>query len=363
MKKLIAALTAVALLMLTACSAQAGGADTVQDSAPETPEAAPVQEEVQTEPEEQPESEGQYGNTSGNISNNAFAVQYGEAVYYVVPTPGWDVQMGELRKADGGGDTLLYSGGRPTYLNTDGDWIYYIDGARGGIYKMRMDGTESAPLFPEDDTQSGEAQGPGAVLSMALADGWIYFRSMIRDGGSVTKYIYRVSTEGGEPEMLCRMGAQTSCFAVYDGWIYYSGLENDAWEARRMRTDGTENTKIADTSLYGVSIADGRLYYIGTTDSTAQIYSMNTDGTDNALLDGGAGAVRLNVFDGWIYFTDRTTVYKMRTDGTEKTELCELQMGNSIDMNVTDGWIYLTGDGILMLRVRTDGSDLQVTIE
>lgn len=355
MKKLIAALAAAALLVLTACGTQAEGGDTAQADAPEAPEVTPVQEDILPEPEEQPESEAQYGNTSGNISNSAFVVQYGETVYYVVPTPGWDVQMGELRKADGG-DTVLYSGDRPTCLNVDGDWIYYIDGIYSGIYRMRADGMESAPLLDDE-------QIPGAVEVMALADGWIYFRCRVRDESGVTKYIYRVSTEGGEPDLLCQMGALTSCFAVYDGWIYYGVHENDAGETRRMRTDGTENTKIADVPLYCVSIADGRLYYIGTADSTAQIYSMNTDGTDNVLLADGAGAVRMNVFDGWIYFTDRTAVYKMRTDGTEKTKLCELQMGNSIDMNVTDGWVYLTSDGILMLRVRTDGSDLQMMIE
>jgi hypothetical protein len=138
------------------------------------------------------------------------------------------------------------------------------------------------------------------------------------------------------------MGQLCSGFAVSDGWIYYSMSENDKWTAYRIRTDGTENEAIGDLNLYSPCIEGDRIYYI---DGNGQLRSMGLDGGDNTLLGDGISAVRINASEGWIYYTDTSAIYKIRTDGSELTKLRDFPTSNSIDMNVVGEWIYLRGDG------------------
>jgi len=201
---------------------------------------------------------------------------------------------------------------------------------------------------------------------MVVVDNYIYCRVRYPVDVSDTnriKGICRINLNSGEAERLQQLDAQTSGFAVYDGWVYYSIYatnEAGAWEAYRMRTDGTENAKIADVQLYSTSIADDRIYYIyGDEASGPQIYSMDLDGANNKRIADGIMAVKINVTGGWIYYADYSAAYKIKTDGTEKTKLGDVPDSNFIDMNVLGDWIYLTGDAFSMHIIRKDGSYLQ----
>jgi len=319
-----------------------------------------------------PASETQCGNTSGNISHGAFAVQDGDDIYYVLPTHlQYVMRMGDLIKVNADGvKTVLFSGNRPYGLNIVDGWIYYIDGFYGQIYKMREDGTENT-LITTADMQSGFMQGytteySCTVETMAVVDDYIYCR--IRYPADMpdidrTKAIFRIDLSSGEVMKLQQLDAQTSGFAVYDGWVYYSIYatnEAGAWEAYRIRTDGTENAKIADVQLYSTCIENDRIYYIyGDEVSGSQIYSMDLDGANKKRIADGIMAVKINVAGDWIYYVDYSAVYKIKTDGTEMTKLSDVPSSNYIDMNILGDWIYLTGDGCSVHKVRTDWVDFQ----
>lgn len=355
MKKIIIAVAVTAAAFtLTAC-----GARTDNVSVSKAPESVAVTTPVST-----PTSETNYGNTSGNISNNAFVAQDGDNIFYVLPTnPGTELHSGDLIKtnADGSTKSVLFSGGRPLCLNVVDGWIYYISSHDGLIYKMREDGTEKA-LITSADTQSGFMQGYTTqnlrmVGTMTVIDDTIYCRVLNSDR---TKELYKINADSGEVKQLQNVGVLTSGLVVYKDWIYYCKSEDNIWATYRMRTDGTENTKIADYQISSVCIENDKIYCLCKSgNSGVQIYSMDLDGSNSKPIADGITATRINAAGGWIYFTDTAAIYKIKTDGTEKMKLCDFPSSNFIDMNVLDGWIYLTGNGFNMQKLKTDGSQLQ----
>jgi hypothetical protein len=367
MKRLIiiAMTVAATVFTLAACNMEtengstSGAVETEPDPIP-TQETQPAEEDVQTQ-------ETRYGNTSGNISNGAFAAQDGENIYYMLPTHlEYEVSMGNLIKTDPDNSikTVLLSGERPYCLNVVDGWIYYVSSPEKRIYKIREDGTGNE-LITTSETLDGFMQGYAAenlsgIYRMAVADDWIYCRVNNSDN---TKEIYRINTDDGEMEKLLQIDGLMHGFAVHAGWIYYSSNENDAWEAFRMRTDGSENTKIAEVPLSSLNIENEKIYYIGG-DTGMQIYSMDLDGANNERIADGITAVCINVAGDWIYYATGAEICKVQTDGTGKTKLVDFSSTSYIGLNVVNDWIYLQdgqdlGGGQIIHRMKTDGSGLQ----
>jgi hypothetical protein len=311
-----------------------------------------------------------YGNTSGNITNGAIAAQVGDNIYYVLPThPGYEMLMGDLVKTntDSSIMTVLFSGDRPYCLNVVDGWIYYI--ANGLIYKVREDGTENTLItsgyFGQDDpgfSQGYTTQEFHRIYRMVVVDDWIYCRAFNSDR---TNTIYRINVDSGEVEKLQQVDGSMNGFAVYDGWIYFNKIEDDAWGAYRVRTDGTENEKIADFPIYRPNIVNDKIYYLGGED-VLQIHRMDLDGTNIERIADGITAASINVVGDWIYYATGSAVYKINTDGTESIKLCDYPSSNSVELNVLNDWVYLidgresgTGNRYIMHRVGTNGGELQ----
>ena len=308
-----------------------------------------------------------YGNTSGNITNGAFVAQDGNIIYYVLTThPGYEMLMGDLIKTDVDGsiETILYSGGRPHGLNIVDGWIYFI--ADGLIYKVREDGTKNTLITSgysgNNFLQGYTTQEFYSIYRMVVVDNWIYCRAFNFDR---TNGIFRINADNGEVEKLQQIDGAINGFAVYDGWIYFSKSEGDSWGAYRVRTDGTENEKIADFLIYLPNILNDKIYYLGGEDAL-QIYRMDLDGTNSERIAGGVAAASINVVDDWIYYATGRAVYKMSTEGTESIKLCDFPNSSSVELNVLDDWVYLiegresgTGNRHIMHRVSTNGGELQ----
>jgi Tol biopolymer transport system component len=126
------------------------------------------------------------------------------------------------------------------------------------------------------------------------------------------------------------------CLNIVGGWIYYSKNEDDTWKTYRIRTDGTENTKMADFQISSTSIVNDKIYYIcGDEILGSQIYSMDLDGTNNERIADGITAVRINVVGDWIYFTNTSAIYKIKTGGTEGKDRRERIAGGKIKVQKT----------------------------
>jgi len=68
-----------------------------------------------------------------------------------------------------------------------------------------------------------------------------------------------------------------------DGWIYYSN-SSDEGKLYKMRTDGTERTKLNDHNSCCINIAGDWIYYLNSREDY-QLYKMRTDGTERQIVD------------------------------------------------------------------------------
>ena len=92
------------------------------------------------------------------------------------------------------------------------------------------------------------------------------------------------------------------------------------------------------------------------------IYKIRTDGSDKTqLVDEDAGFRSLQVIDDWLYFSQDGTIHKMKTDGIEVITIePEITagyggLGAFHTFHIADGWIYYKSNGIN--KIKTDGSE------
>jgi len=249
----------------------------------------------------------------------------------------------------------IVNGGFAAY--NDG-WIYYCNEKTDNcFYKMRGDGTEKTKL----------AYHYASYIN--IVDGWIYYcyDNTYHDENYKWYYvtdecgIFRMRTDGSENERIA--GDITSRFmCVSDGWIYYAwyGIENDP-EAKvvskneeksgiyKIRLDGSERTRVTDADAYNINIDGDWIYY--TVGMGGDLYKVRVDGTEKTLLrsmDDVYFCESIIAAGDWIYyicetFDDSFPIYKIRTDGAENTLVISGDDNYGINFNIADGWIYYAG--------------------
>jgi len=196
---------------------------------------------------------------------------------------------------------------------------------------------EPEPVEESSTEQRGNTVGNIVNMGLAAKEGdWIYYPS--NDGGR----IYKIRTDGSERTRLSDDWSRS--INVVDGWIYYYGAGDNGYGIYKMRTDGSERTRLSDNQTLWITVVDGWIYYNNWNDDS-KIYKMRTDGSERTKLN-NERSYDINVVDGWIYYTvhhithdlDNNSIYKMRTDGSERTKL--FSWPSLAQINVVDGWIY-----------------------
>ena len=294
------------------------------------------------------------GNTAGNTANWGLAAEQGGWIYYSNRDGGPDSYKPYKIRTDGTGKTKLCNDAAE-YLNVVGDWVYYSQGAeQGKLYKIRTDGTGRTKLSDDDSD------------FVSVVDGWIYYIKSVTH--EPRGEIYKIRTDGtGRTKLSDEVSLAIN---VEDGWIYTINVTNEFY---KIRTDGTGWAKLSDE--YGNrivnadninAIENGWIYYFdrgfagGPAGGRASgYYKIRTDGTDQTRISDDFGE-SVNAADGWVYFSnyfDDGKLYKMRTDGANRTKLSDDDVG---DINLADGWIYYLSYGGQIYRIRTDGTGRQL---
>jgi hypothetical protein len=149
--------------------------------------------------------------------------------------------------------------------------------------------------------------------------------------------------------------------SIIDGdWIYFANVA-DQNQLYRIKTDGTQESKVSEDIAFNLNLHDGWFYYVNGSDSN-RVYKMKSDGSGRQLLN-EAGARNLIAYNDWLYFIDVTDpsdtvnymrIFKIMIDGSEKT------MINSIPVqyfNLDESWIFfMTQDEGHLYKVRSNGS-------
>lgn len=299
----------------------------------------------------------------------------GNAIYYA--------DGGELCKSVGDGSKTLAKNVSDDNYYVAGDWIYYFDYTpdKYGIYKMRTDGSEkmlvvddklSSKLYVKDDwiyyrisnydryyrnnTYSKIMKiktdgtnktvisdiGYNDCFDLYFAEDCLFYGAKETTDGNDIYCLYKIDFDGNEmgkieTEHLNRVGG----IVIVDDWLYYYAnyYNNDYndFGIHRVRTDGTGFEKIIDPNgmvAGGYYIYDDYIYYSTYTDDyfgrrnieDVGIYKIPVSGGEPVKLTNGRDGI-FCIVDDWIYYryhkpedTNRVIDYKIRIDGTEKTE-------------------------------------------
>jgi hypothetical protein len=285
-----------------------------------------------------------------NYSNDrqyGYVAAQGDWVYFNNAYNDWQFYK---MKQDGTEKTLL-STDNVRNIHIIGDWIYYInDSEPYSPYsvpcKMKTDGTEV--------TYIGWTELPFSETH--IVGDWIYYMTFGYE-------LCKMKIDGTEQTKLSFLNSYT-CLNIIDDWIYYTGADNWVY---KIRTDGTDITKIIP-EIWGnnLHIADSWIYYTGSN----SINKVRIDDTEHIEIYLGFQPLVLNIpDDGWIYFIEtdnneepKYNICKIRTDGTEKTELFPYNRstGNIFFLNVVGDWFYFREGEYYeygyLYRVKKDGS-------
>jgi uncharacterized protein YihD (DUF1040 family) len=232
--------------------------------------------------------------SSDNDSNvqYAYLIVVGNWIYYEEYRDG--KSSFNKMKTDGSQKTVLLEDTNVEVV--DGEWIYYTKNyegyARGALYKMRTDGSENTKLTDLED----------ANFKLDVSDGWIYYINGIQGGNT----IYKVKTDGSQKTKVAskqkkQYNNQYNYINVVGDWIYYSDIDcNKASSSQivgvstisKMKTDGSENTKLIDkvtatNSYEPISVVGDWIYYDDEYDeqhSKWLLHRIKTDGSQQTQV-------------------------------------------------------------------------------
>lgn len=212
-------------------------------------------------------------------------------------------------KSDGSSNQKLndeYS----AFLTIVGDYIYYSNYSDNGrITRIKKDGS--------DVTTDNKGEKHGIPISTQVKDEafflnyvgeWIYY-SNINDHYKV----YSVNTNGTYRKKLSDEGA--SSIQVVDDWVYYT---NNKGELRKVKTDGSKETQDLKSVVskfdrgYFFNVVDDWIYYSNDKDSS-RLYKIKTDGTENTRLT-LEPVTYINIAYNTIYFVSKGKMYTVPID-------------------------------------------------
>jgi hypothetical protein len=146
---------------------------------------------------------------------------------------------------------------------------------------------------------------------------------------------------------------------VVGDWIYFV-TPSEKYRMYKMRTDGTEKTRIGDdATISNLYVQDEWVYYTFPI-STEEIYKMKVDGTQKTRLT-SEGASQMNIVGPYIYYvrTKGGGIFRINQDRTGKLQY-NTQFANPTYMNVTNDWIYY-GYSDLYKRKLDTPEDIKIT--
>ena len=91
-------------------------------------------------------------------------------------------------------------------------------------------------------------------------------------------------------------------------------------------------------------------------DNTTSLYKMRTDGTEKTEMLNNFPASEINVIGDWIYYRKNNLLYKIRTDGTDETSISSNKAAGIV---VVSDWIYYSNlsDQGFLYKIHTDGKE------
>ena len=247
------------------------------------------------------------GSTSGNIVNGGLMGGNADFVFFRSEADRWSL----YKARHDGSERQKLSDDVPAYINVLDGWVYYANYADGlRLYKIRVDGTGRTRLT---DCR---------VKDINVVDDTIYYVNEDNPDADHICLPYEMKVDGSGNRLI----AQVRCSElVYDhGWLYFVGAAEGTFPIFKMRTSGREIARLNDAYSHFMNVL-GQYVFCWDVD-TGELRRMKTDGSDNvALVETSVDYV--NACGDWVYYlnTDNAhDVHRVRIDGSGNERLTHL---------------------------------------
>lgn len=147
-------------------------------------------------------------------------------------------------------------------------------------------------------------------------------------------------------------------------WLYYRN-SSDGGSIYKIKTDGTQNTKINDISSCNINVSGDWIYFKSlSSDKYYEMYRIEKDGSKLQDLNFKSNGEKI-IGDYIYYYSKQYSLNKVKIDGTENENLVESQSGSNPNEFMAGGYIYynkyVKGVGFQMFRCKLDdGNEMQV---
>ena len=276
------------------------------------------------------------GNTAANLYLEGNVSAQGNWIYFL--TDHGEIYKYSIKTKE---KTRLYShpsvGWGLRQINVVGEWVYFY-ASNEGIFKVRIDGTGAQKII---DNQ-------GLFMYMCVADGYIYYNSDYSEDSGYR--LYRMKIDGSNREKT----ADEHCnyINITGDYIYYNSEYSDTTKAGfyRMKRDGTERTLLA-SAFYNSLYIYGNDAYIS--NGQMVLCKSNISGITQLTSLNIKGIHRINALGDWIYFVDGSDIYRVKTDGTEKTKVSAM---TAYGYYIAGDWIVVEGGRFEITIMKPDGT-------
>ncbi len=292
------------------------------------------------------------GNTVGNSNNYGIAMQDGKWIYYMEFDD--DEPVGICRVKNNGKKIEKVASGEFQGLNIIDNYIYCLEyeDSDYNLIKMKKNGKNKEILARDVDDET----------SVTVTDKWVYY--------SKNDNLYRVKTNGTERTKVSER--EILYYQISDNWIYYIYETNSAEYIAKMKLNGEDSEKIAkvedDEEFEALLVKGSKIYYVKSErnddlDYEYYLYKMNKNGKKQekvCKIDDNIS--NINMQEDYIYYTTTNnyedySIKCMKYNGTDKTTIKKDYMVSSI--NVVKNWVvYVTVNGdneSMMKMVSLDG--------
>jgi len=350
-----------------------------QADAPQPPAATPVSTSTPAPaPVPTPEPKDGFDAYPTDISLNGYAnrglsVADGAVVYIRHPLYSdicaINMQTGEISMVGVTSDLTRDTGPQNMVCIFDG-YIYFT--ANGydfindrhiiGVMRIRADGTGEETVFvPEglDDTAYERY-----MLHNCAAYGQYILYNYEVDGSPMVFWIDMAT--GGSTQLK----ALSTRHVASDGEYIYCDLwmdDNGPGLCRVSMDSGGMKVKVVGSGAMPeliVPVGDW-IYYTSYATNPEKIYRVKKDGSDSQELGVAVGLTQFNVAGDYLYYADPgdgRRLYRMKTDGTGKEKICDIE--NLLKISISAGRIFLEyteredGGYMYFASVMPDGSGL-----
>lgn len=208
------------------------------------------------------------------------------------------------------------------------NWIYYISKENDMIMKTELNKDQEIQI----DTK-------------------LYTYTSRKDNKQYSLIQRPVKEEALPTDEIIVSGQESASLAISGDTLFFSNVE-EGGSIYKVKTDGSELTEVLDDVAEDIVISGDWVYY-SNDKSLRSIYKVRTDGSDKKLLTNDY-ASWFEAGGNWIYFKTGDIIYKIKDDGSSKTEVIEDD--NTInEPHLFGNWIYyLSSEGYF--KVKTDGS-------